>query len=577
MEIHNEDSRPRAQRQKVELTKKVTHETPSAQRSIKSNAASAADKTISGVGNVIVTSADRSATGGAAIAHSVKAAQAAASAAAVSGRVVKTAIKTSVKTSKIVAKVPHAVKNAHFVRKFAQKKGAKRTLLLIKRNFKPQNIATGAGKAVGSVGGIAHTGASITGKASSALQNTLNFGDGTGAAAAGLALQGGRILTTGIRASGKAVKTGTKVTIRTVKAARKIATKVERKITTGTAKRTVKTSAKAAKQSAEAAKKAAESSAKGSVKIAKALVTAVSKAASLIASTAPLSLIFIGAIALILCGGFLLSGGAGVASAGSKKQGFDVIANSSYSDDYVENYLTDDQVESIVNAKTDDYFVDVNAQVEEKIIAPLEKKVDDFLLGGDSSNESSNADNSYPNSNVSDSIENISTNEKNLKIVEISIGGSHTVFYPAEEKIDEISRKISDMFFDSSDFLAVLFTLTTEQNAAYIDEDFDGAIFNFNFTSSEIEELLGEIDSNSCKYGATYLYKKIEELSECSCPDQNCDAKDGLPFCPGEHTKLTIELCPVAMHEYKPISMIYNFSDDDIELYNTAKVLLGGD
>lgn len=602
MEIHNNDNRPQAQRKKVDLSKKVTRETPSAQRSLKTNVnkqlgnngknkngafvqnakaaakksasavgkvTGAAGKTIDGVGSAIAASVDSSTAGGAAIAQGVKTTQAAASAAAAGGKAVKTTIKTTVK---VVAKVPRAVKSAHFARKFAQKNGIKRTMQLVKRNFKPQNIAKGAGKAVGAVGGISRTGSRVTRRASTAIENSLRSGDSTGTAATGLAMQGGRALGTGVRVGGKAVKTSAKVTMRTVKTARKIATKVERKITTGTAKRAMKTSAKAAKQAAKTAKKTAEVSVKVSAKIAKAISMAVSKAASLIASTAPWSLILIGGIAVIMCGGFLLSGGAGVASAGSKKQGFDTIANSSYSDEYIEN-LTDEQAESIVKSKTNSFSADVKKSVDEKIIAPLKSKVNDFLMIGDSDDSSVSEDSSAS----SGSIENIDIPAKERRIIEININGANTVFFPAEEESDEIAEKINNIVFDGSDFLAALYTLMTRHNTVYIDDETGLTNIRFDFTASVIEDFLGDIDSNSCEYGPTYLYKNIEELSECSCPDQNCDTKDGLPYCPGEHVKLTIELCPITIHEYKPIYVIYNFSDDEVELYNTAIVLLGGD
>lgn len=599
MEIHNNDNRPQAQRKKVDLSKKITRETPSAQRSLKTNVnrqigngtnnkngalvrnakaaakksasavgkvTGAAGRTIDGVGSAIAASADNSTAGGAAIAQGVKTTQAAASAAAAGGKAVKTTIKTTVK---VVAKVPRAVKSAHFARKFARKKGIKRTMRLVKRNFKPHSIAKGANK---SVGGIARTGSSVSRRAAYAIESSLRSGDSTGTAATGLAMQGGRALGTGVRLGGKAVKTSAKVTMRTVKTARKIATKVERKITTGTAKRAMKTSAKAAKQAAKTAKKTAEVSVKVSAKIAKAISMAVSKAASLIASTAPWSLILIGGIAVIMCGGFLLSGGAGVASAGSKKQGFDTIANSSYSDEYIEN-LTDEQAESIVKSKTNSFSADVKKSVDEKIIAPLKSKVNDFLMIGDSDDSSVSEDSSAS----SGSIENIDIPAKERRIIEININGANTVFFPAEEESDEIAEKINNIVFDGSDFLAALYTLMTRHNTVYIDDETGLTNIRFDFTASVIEDFLGDIDSNSCEYGPTYLYKNIEELSECSCPDQNCDTKDGLPYCPGEHVKLTIELCPITIHEYKPIYVIYNFSDDEVELYNTAIVLLGGD
>lgn len=577
MEVHNNGNRPQAERRKVDLSKKVTRETPSAQRSLKTNAQifgkdvkAAANKTIGvagkavgGVGSTVASSTDNSMAGGAAIAQGVKTAQALASATVVGGKAIKTAAKASIKTVKVVAKVPKTVKS-YFKLKPSQKRYIKRLKRLSKRKYRAKRIAANAKKAVGAVGGISRAGSGISQKASSALENSLRSGDGAGTAAAGLAMQSSRAIRTGVRVGGKAVKTGAKVTMRTVKTTRKLATKVGRKIATGTAKRAMKTSAKAAEQATKTTKKAAEVSAKASVKLVKALVMVVSKAVSLIMSTAPWSLILIGGMALIMCGGFLLGGGVGASSGSAKKVGLDMIANSSYSDEYVEN-LTDEQAESVFKSKINSFSVDVKKSVDKIIIAPLKEKVEDYLQINDSNDSNVSKDSS---------VENVNMPAKNRKIVEINLCGTKTVLFPAEDKNDEIGKKINDIVFDNSDFLAALFTLKARKSSVHIDELSD---IRFDFAASAVEEFLGDIDSNSCEYGPTYLYKKIEEQSGCSCPDQNCDSKDGIPYCPGEHTKLTIEICPVTAHELKPIFMIYGFSDDETELYNTAIVLLGGD
>lgn len=320
MEIHNNDSRPQAQRKKVDLSKKVTRETPSAQRSLKTNvqtlgkdAKAAANKTIGvagkavdGVGSTVASSADSSSAGGAAIAQSVKTAQALTSAASVGGKAVKTAVKVSLKTVKVVAKAPKKVKS-YLKLKPAQRRYIKRLKRLTKRKFRAKNIVKGAKKAVGAVGSISRAGSSISQRASSALENSLQSGDSAGTTAAGLAMQSSRAIRTGVRVGGKAVKTGAKVTMRTVKTARKLATKVGKKIATGTAKRALKTSvqatAKATEEAAKISAKTAQTTAKAAAKFTQALSAAAARIISFIMSTAPFSFVVIGVILLIVLGG----------------------------------------------------------------------------------------------------------------------------------------------------------------------------------------------------------------------------------------------------------------------------------
>lgn len=96
-----------ANRSKTDLSKKVEHNAPSAQRSLKS-ATNAADRLASSIGNA-ATSSVESLTSAAANDHGASTARALASSASVGGRVVKTTLKTSVN---IVAKVPETVRRA---------------------------------------------------------------------------------------------------------------------------------------------------------------------------------------------------------------------------------------------------------------------------------------------------------------------------------------------------------------------------------------------------------------------------------------------------------------------------------
>lgn len=347
MEIHTNDKKPRADRPNVDLSKKVTRETPSAHRSIRTvstvisprknngdtiiqntrNAvkkttgaikknANAVSRTTNAVEDVIVNAADSSTMGGAAIKQGIKTAQVTASVVAVGGKAVKTTVKVGVKTVKVVAKVPDTIKRFGVSHTRGYKKAyrySKRKMRLVKRNFKPKAVFQGGKKIAGNITKIAKTGfkmgSGIAGKASSTLQNTLNSSDSTSGMAAGLAVKSASAAVTGVKVGAKVAKTGVKVT---AKVTRTIATKIERKIQTGTAKRAIKTSTKvtekAAKETAKAAVKTAKVTAKAVARLAKAVASAFAKFTTFIMSTAPMSFVIIGVfILIILAGGVFMA------------------------------------------------------------------------------------------------------------------------------------------------------------------------------------------------------------------------------------------------------------------------------
>lgn len=284
-----------ANRSKTDLSKQVKHNTPSAQRSLKS-ATNVVDKAASAVESV-ASSAVGSLTSSAGNDFGAKSAQTLASAASTGGRVVSTSLRTSVN---VVAKVPAAVQRMRFDTNRHVRRAKQYTLrrMTLRQRFRPK--VKSFGRAIG--GGLS-VGSRLAGGASAGLQKAVGSGEGTGSSAMGLALQSGQAMAAGARA----IKTGTVATGRALKTTGRIVTRVERKIVNGVARRSLKTSARA---SARAAEEAAKASLKMSQQVAKLaakfmqnLEMATARLLSLILSNAPFSLVVIGVIILIILGG----------------------------------------------------------------------------------------------------------------------------------------------------------------------------------------------------------------------------------------------------------------------------------
>lgn len=282
------------QKHKRELAKKAASKGGRMADSV----ANAVNKLENGAVNAVTSSTDRSSAAGTVITQGATLYQAVNS---VKRKVISTAIRSAPKVVKTVVKLPSKMK---YIRTVGMGKAFK---LAARKKFKLRNIIKLTKRGVGST---VRLGANLTSKSAAALQNALSSSDTAGAAAISTAIQGGRTIATGTKVGGKAVKTGAKAVGKTakitVKATRKIATKIERKIANGTAKRALKTSVQAVKASQEAAKAAAKTvqvTSKATAKIVQALSAAAAKFVSLIMSTAPLSFIVIGVIALVIIGG----------------------------------------------------------------------------------------------------------------------------------------------------------------------------------------------------------------------------------------------------------------------------------
>lgn len=271
-----------ANRSKTDLSKKVEHNAPPAQRSLKS-AANAADRIASSVGNAITSSVE-SFTSSAANDHGAKTAQTITSAASTGGRVVKTTLKTSVN---VVAKVPEAVKRARIenTRGFKRARNYARRKMTLRQKFRP--------KALGyAIGGSLKISSGLADGVSSGLRKAIGSGDGTGASAMGIALS-----------SGRAIKTGSAAAARSLKTTRKIATKVEHKITNVVKKRVMRASAKAASKAAGESAKASLQMARIAKKFTEQLELAAARFLSQLISSAPIVLVAIGVIILIILAG----------------------------------------------------------------------------------------------------------------------------------------------------------------------------------------------------------------------------------------------------------------------------------
>lgn len=279
-----------ANRSKTDLSKKVEHNAPSAQRSLKT-AASAAERVSGSVGNALTSTVD-SLAGSAGNDHGAKSAQMLSSATAAGGRVVSTALRSSVN---VVAKVPESIKRARIETrgyKRAQRYARRKMTLRQRIKFRPRTIEH-------AIGGSLRMGSGLADRAFSGLSKAAGAGDGTGASAMGLAVQSGQAALAGARA----IKTGTSAAGRTLKTTRKIATKVTRGITNGVSRGIANRAARASAKAAGEAAKASLQTAKLAAKFMQSLEMAVARLLSLIFSNAPFSLVVIGVIILIILGG----------------------------------------------------------------------------------------------------------------------------------------------------------------------------------------------------------------------------------------------------------------------------------
>ena len=361
------------------------------------------------------------------------------------------------------------------------------------------------------------------------------------------------------------VRQGARTIKTAIKAPRKIYKGVKRTVSAG--KRTVKTAAKTAKNMTRAAKATARATTRATkvaikgvrlavkvaVQVAKATVQLVHKVVSLIAETAPWSLIVIGVILLLLLIMFIISSIINAVEGSVTGVGGWTISDS-------EPNTPEDIYQNL-----EKYLDDAEKAINDKVQKPLKETVKSFC----------DSDTSKPR-----------------KIIEYKSDTRSALFFPANGSDSVISGYIDNFDIEFyPDFLAALFVLMTrdKQNAEGIS---DTEIFDFDFKRKDFEDFLNDINKNSCKYGSTYVYKTTEEIPNCTCPGEDCRTKTisgcrcdywtdedgrkhyycgGHPYCPSDHTKLLVKLYTVQEYYETDLATIYNFSDNEKARFESTK------
>ena len=321
------------------------------------------------------------------------------------------------------------------------------------------------------------------------------------------------------------------------------------------AKQTVRKGTKAA---ANAAKMAAQAAQKAAQAAAKAITSAVTKIAGLIAETMPWSLIIIGAILIILIialmfGSFLGSASGSVAGGGA--------------------WLVDDNSSQTPEEIYEGYkkFVEQAKEVmEAQAKEALKTQVTSFC----------DSDTTAPR-----------------KIIQYIDKDNNILRYPASGA-DSTINPLIDSFGteDYADYMSLLFVLMTREKQQ-ADGVTDDMIYDFDFKKEDFEEFMKTVNENSCRWGDTFVIKTAVETSPEYCPGQSCKRKTkpgckcssytdedgkvhhycgGHPYCPKNHTKLTVKLYTVKDYYNKEYPEIYNFTDNEKTRYEASKAIIQG-
>ncbi|MGN0656613.1 MAG: hypothetical protein ACI4KR_07455 [Ruminiclostridium sp.] len=324
------------------------------------------------------------------------------------------------------------------------------------------------------------------------------------------------------------------------------------------AKAAAKTTAKTAKAAAKTAKQAAQAAQKAAQATARAVASAVTKIATFIASTMPYSLIIIGAILLIvilcLCMTEII-GGAGGSVAGGGAWLVDDSNNQTPEEIYEGYKKFIEQAKDVMETQAKD---------------ALQNEVTSFCSG----------DTAEP-----------------WRIIQYIDKNHNRLFYPASGADSTINDWIEEFGTDDyADYMSLLFVLMTreKQQAEGVS---DGEIYDFDFTKEDFEEFMKTVNENSCRWGDTFVIKTAVETSPEYCPGQSCKRKTkqgctcrsftddegkvhtfcgGHPYCPKNHTKLTVQLYTVKDYYGKDYPEIYNFTDNEKVRYEASKAIIQG-
>lgn len=325
------------------------------------------------------------------------------------------------------------------------------------------------------------------------------------------------------------------------------------------AKQAVRKGAKAAgKATANAAKKAAQTAYRAAQAAARAIASAVSKIVGLIVETMPWSLIVIGAILLILIialmFGSLLGGASGSVAGGGA-------------------WLVDDN-----SSQTPEEIYEGYKKFVEQAKEVMQTQAKDALK--DKVSAFCNSDTTAPR-----------------KIIQYIDKDHNILRFPASGADSTINPIIEQFGTDDyADYMSLLFVLMTreKQQADGVPDD---TIYDFDFKKEDFEEFMKTVNENSCRWGDTFVIKTAVETSPEYCPGQNCKTKTksgckcasytdeegkvheyckGHPYCPKNHTKLTVKLYTVKDYYGKEYPEIYNFTENEKKRYEASKAIIQG-
>ena len=325
------------------------------------------------------------------------------------------------------------------------------------------------------------------------------------------------------------------------------------------AKRTAENTAKAAAKATEkAAVKSAQAAAKASQAAARAVANAATRIVGFIIETMPYSIVIIAGAALILV--FSLMFGSMMSSAGGTVAGGGA-------------WVVDDNSDQTPEEIYDGY----NEYIEQAQDV-IQKQAKDALKSEVSG---------YCGNDTSDP----------RKIIQYIDKNTNRTFYPASGAASTINSYIEQFGSDDyADYMSLLFVLMTreKQQAEGVSDD---EIYDFDFTRADFEEFIKSVNTNSCRWGDTFIYKTAVTTSPHACPGRNCKTEyregckcssytdsDGVrheycgghSYCPVNHPKLTVTLYTIKDYYGKDYPEIYNFTENEMARYEASKEMIQG-
>ncbi|MCH5209128.1 MAG: hypothetical protein J1F04_09600, partial [Oscillospiraceae bacterium] len=183
------------------------------------------------------------------------------------------------------------------------------------------------------------------------------------------------------------------------------------------------------------------------------------------------------------------------------------------------------------------------------------------------------------------------------KIIQYIDKNNNLTIYPAAGADSSINALIEQFGAeDYADYMSLLFVLMTREKQQ-ADGVTDAEIYDFDFKKSDFEEFMQTVNTNSCRWGDTFVYKTAVETSPHACPGENCKTKTipgcrcasytdengrihyycgGHPYCPVNHTKFTVRLYTIKDYYQMDYPEIYNFTENERIRYEASRAIIQG-